>query len=208
MMNSKTDVKEIIFKIFDLLDENNISKEIDGLINKAIDEFIFDFSGEYSLKRFHELISKLVQFIYQRGLKLPKILSLTEALAEAISLLELGYRNEYSAGYDAAIVDASNPEINGFELIKSSLIEIIKNVEREKYIEWVFVSYIDTSDWKIKCEIIEFLFWIYIPYLPPRTQSYDPVVFADCYKELILNNINANQIIVQLSTGIENYFRF
>lgn len=204
MMSSKTDVKEIIFKIFNLLDENNISKEIDSLINKAIDEFVFEFSGEYSHKRFHYLISKLVQFIYKRGLKLPKEISLTEALAEAISLLELGYRNDYSAGYDAAIVDASNPEINGLELIKSALIEIIKNIEQQKYIEWVFTASIDPATWETKCKVIEFLLTLYAPFLPKNIQISESYLFVDSYKELILKSLNTDVIINQLASGMTN----
>ena len=204
MMNSE--IKEIIFKIFELLDESYITREIDSPIDKSVAEFKFDTDCEYSHQKFHKQIANVVQIIYRNGLKVPKNLSLPTALAEGILLLEKGYQNNHTTGYDAAIIDASNPDINGLELIKASLIEIIKNTERQKYIEWVFIVNIVPTNWETKCEIIEFLFQIYKPYLPPSVQQNDPIYFANSYKELILNNINSSQIISQLASGVANIF--
>jgi hypothetical protein len=90
-------------------------------------------------------------------MRLRQSLDRCEALAIAIDILERGYVGERSSGYEAACLDALDPELNGIEHVVRQMAEIIKTSEREEHAAWVLGTCLDPFDWQMKQRIAEFL---------------------------------------------------
>jgi hypothetical protein len=64
---------------------------------------------------------------------------------------------EYGTGYEAATLDANDPAQGGIWTALTGLAEAIKNIERRKYIEAVFVWHLHSCSWELLCEIAQLL---------------------------------------------------
>jgi len=202
MTNSNTKLKaeKILNKILQLLDEDLLKVQIDERINKAITTFKFNSEKQFSLQTFHKVISDFIKHLYENSLILPKKLSPSQACSEAISILEQHYQGAHSNGYYAAYLDASNPQINGIKLVLTSLEEIIKIIERQKYIKWVFTTNINPSDWQTKYFITEVLIERFRPFLPHSILKCPIAQFVDYYYDLIINHLTTTNLINQIAT--------
>lgn len=193
-----------IERILGLLDEELMRSEIDERIEKAAAQFEFDHEVPVTHQFFTRIISAFVQHIYEHGLRLPRLLSASQALTEAVAVLERGYRNPHAMGYDAAYLDAVNPEQNGVVVVLAGMTEAIKETERKKYVRWVFRSCIDQSDWNMKCQMAEFLLEHIGPFLPPEILRYDPAQLAEDLPELIVTHLRTDRVLGQLLSGSAN----
>jgi hypothetical protein len=137
-------------------------------------------------------------------LRLPRSISASQALTEAVSILERGYQNAHAGGYDAAFLDAVNPEQNGIVVVLSGITEAIKATERKKYANWVFKSCIDQSDWYLKCRIAECLLDRFGPFLPPDILRYDPARLAEDLPGLIVTHLRTDSLLGQMLSGTAN----
>jgi len=133
-----------------LLDENRVAGEIDEPIDQAARAFRFEAKEGCSHCDFNRIIGRFVSHLYKTGLRLPRHLSTEEAFAEAVFLLKKNYPGAHEDGYDVALMDASDTKLEGIEQILSGLAESIKEAEREKYMEWVFLDNVDQLDWNAK----------------------------------------------------------
>jgi len=198
--NSKLKAEKILNKILQLLDEELLKKQLDERIDRAITTFQFDSQKQFSLQTFHKVISDFIKHLYEHSVILPKKLSPSQACSEAISTLEQYYQGSHSNGYYAAYLDASNSQINGIQIILTSLGEIIKIIERQKYIKWVFSSNIDPSDWQTKCHITEIFIERFKSSLPYFVLKCPTAQLADHYYDLILNHLTTTNLINHIAT--------
>jgi len=199
MMSSKSrqNAEEILDAVFELLDAHHLYETIDEPIEKAIASFPFDIKTPVTHDYFIEITSRFVRHIYEQGLFIRQKLSLSQARSETIALLEDGYQNPYKRGYDAAYLDA----LNDIKQVLAQISDHIKMVSRARYQQWVYVSYIESLDWAVKCQIVDTLIKR-SSCLPPNITNCTPVRFVDEIPELIDRIISSEQLAYHsLSAG-------
>jgi hypothetical protein len=201
MTNSDTKqrAERTISDILSLLNEEHLRREIDERIDQASTAFQTTSKAVPSHRGFHEAISAFTGHIYEHGLRIPQRLSACQALGEALSILQQGYRNADTNGYDAALLDAMSPDQNGIEIVLSRMGEVIKATERQKYIRWVFASRLGPSDWHTRCHIAQVLLQRGREFLPAELLRCPPAQLADHCSALIITYLNAENLLRQMS---------
>jgi hypothetical protein len=162
---------QIVGRIIELLGDEEVRREIDDPIDQAMESFRFESRQGSPVRSFHQAIAECVQHLYACGMRLRRNLDRREALAIAIAILERGYVGEQTSGYEAACLDALDPELNGIEHVVRQMAEIIKTSEREKHAAWVLATSLDPFDWQMKQRIAEFLLERLKSVLPPELAS-------------------------------------
>ena len=190
---------EIINRLLECVDEEQIRRRIDDPIDKIIAQFPFPKSKSISYGEFLSSLKKFLYEIYAHALPCSRQFSPDEACAEGIHLLETGYSNLGSQGFNAAVLDATDPEQSGFETIAIRLGELIKAREREKYIRWGFAVVLDNCDWSMKCQIAKILFERLQEDFPIALQKKPPEQFADSIPLLIRFHAQTETLLEQLS---------
>jgi len=189
--------ENIIDSIMELLSEERVTSEIDEPIDLAAQAFQFEVKDPLSHPSFNRVIGRFVRHLYERGLRLPRLLSDQEALTEAVSLLEKSYRGIHTVGYDGALLDASRSKLEGLDPVLSCLAESIKEAERGKYVEWVFFDNVDQLDRAARYQLVSTYLTRYKNILPPHFQEIDPAQLADHFKDLILNHLSVDSQMKQ-----------
>lgn len=155
------------------LDPGRIKGLFDEPIDNAAHQFRHRAGCPVSDKTFHKVITDFVVQVYDRGLNARWKLS-TDPLGEAIVLLEGYYQSHYGHGYIAAALDANDATQGGIDAVLYLLKEIIKRVERHKYLRSIFATHIETADWHLQCEIVRILVETYRPFLPEQIGQCEP----------------------------------
>ena len=155
------------------LDLGRIKGLFDEPIDNAARQFRHKAGCPVSHKTFHKVLVDFVVQVYDRGLNARWKLS-TDPLGEAIVLLESHYQSHYGHGYIAAILDANDATQGGIDAVLYLLKEIIKRVERHKYLRSIFATNIETADWHVQCEIVRILVETYRPFLPEQIGQCEP----------------------------------
>jgi hypothetical protein len=162
--NIKEYAREKIETITSALDDSHIKSRFDEPVDKAARKFSHNTSCPVNTKEFHGVIAEFTAHIYQKGLNTE--IAFSEPLGYAIELLEDHYRGSYGTGYIAAALDANDPAEGGIDTVLNRLADIIKDIERQKYIKAVFAVNINPADWHLKCEIVSILLEDYRQFLP------------------------------------------
>ena len=199
--NDENEAAAIIDRIFDLLDEEQIRHVIDEPIEAAVAAFRLEEKPPLSHRDFHQAIAGLVRHVYKHGVPLPKMLSPSQACAEAISLLEAGYESAEARGYEAALLDVLNPAQNGLELVLAGLTESIKAQERRKYVEWVFASTLGPLGWRMRCQVAGQLRDQLRPFLPPMLQQCSAAQLADEIPALITTDLGTTTLLQRIPSS-------
>jgi len=97
----------------------------------------------------------------------------------ALAILETHYESLGAFGYDAAILDAVNPGLDGLAHILERISEIIITMVRTKYTKWVCASRIDPSNWPLRCTMAQILLERSGPYLTENLLRCKPEQFAE-----------------------------
>ena len=169
--NPAPTAEQVVSRIIELLGDEEVRREIDDPIDQAAESFRFEPKEASPVRLFHQAIAEFVQHLYARGMRLRRNLGRGEALAIAIAVLEQGYVGDQTSGYEAACLDARNPELNGIEHVIRQMAEIIKASEREKHAAWVLATSLDPFHWQMKQRIAEFLLERLKSVLPPELPS-------------------------------------
>ena len=213
MMNSdvKARAREKVEIMSAKLDHTLIKSQFDGPIDDAARHFKHTTSLPMTHRAFHEVIAEFVVQIYDKGLNARWMLS-GEPLGHAIDLLEDYYQGSYGRGYIAATLDANDPEEGGVDAVLNRLAEIIKDAERLKYIQAVFIVNIDPTDWYLKCEIVRILLEYYRPFLPKHLLRCKPWELANTIPSIMYRYICSDTTLQQVLSfpeqllTIENLF--
>jgi len=196
MTSSRSDARadNAVGRILVLLDESRVRGEIDNPIDAAAETFVYDEGEAASHQKLHQVLASFVQHVFRNGPRPPQELSLAQAGAEAIALLETGY-SSHASGYDAALVDAMNPRHDGVNLVLAQLAEIIKVNERRKYTQWVFASALEPLTWAQKCRVAEVLLDHLRPFLPPEMRCCVAAQVVDELPALILAHHSGDALL-------------
>ena len=155
------------------LDQGLIKNLFDEPIDNAARQFKHKTGCPVSHKMFHKVLADFIVQVYDQGLKACWKLS-ANPLDEAIALLDGHYQSHYGHGYIAAALDANDATQGGIDAVLGMLKEIIKHVERQKYLRNIFATNIETVDWHLQCEIVRLLLENYRPFLPEQIWKCEP----------------------------------
>ncbi len=200
MMNSdqKKNADSLLDDLFESLDDTNLQKLIDNPIRNAADDFEVHNSSEPSFDQFVKTTAQFVQYIYANGFQLPIKMTVAQAKAELLVLLEEGYQNANTKGFDAAYLDFLLMESDGLAYIMRRITDIIISRKRASYAAWIISSRITPQDWQIKCLIVESIFSRWAPYFPKTLLNCQPAQLANHIPGLIQALIQAANAIDEL----------
>ena len=175
--------EEIIQEVFRLLDEEYLKKHIDDPIETAAASVDVDEQAPTDFAAFIRRIGGFVQAIH---FQLKSIqLSTKDAEMEALKVLEF-YQGTRSTGFHAAFLDALHPDsLLGIDAVMRQLKEIIKEIERRNYVNWVYTTHIQSQNWHLRCAIVDALFQIWGEWLPPTLFKVPRATLAECIPELM-----------------------
>ncbi|PKN62634.1 MAG: hypothetical protein CVU57_23585 [Deltaproteobacteria bacterium HGW-Deltaproteobacteria-15] len=196
MTNSDRSPREeaILDTVFELLQEENLSRFIDEPIDDAFQAFQIETAEPLSHLNFNTIISRFFYELNAKAICPRRHLSETESLAEAVFLLEKYYKGVHTRGYDGAWMDASSSEGEGIGQVLFQLANTMKQIERDKYIKWVLLSNIDQHDWKMKVRLVSKYLQRYGEDLPPQLAGMDPFQLIESLPGLIDTVLSADFI--------------
>lgn len=203
MMSSDDHIKAemILDDILKVINELYMHKKINQPIEKAALKYTFLHPADVSYKSFNDTIQDFVTHLFNKGHAI-KISSKSIAIAEAVAIVEMGYRGS-SNGYYAAFLDSINPEINGFEVIRQQITEIIISILRAKHVQWVYDSNLTPLRWSTKTIIAQILLDRWKTYLPLNMQGISPAQMAD-HIPLLIDFIQKSEEKYRKSMGRRN----
>ena len=195
MMNSegKRKAAALIREVFEKTGEEYLQLRIDEPIARAAASFEFDRHLPVTHQTFTQVIADFVRHVYEQGLWRKQKLTVREARAEAVAILEEGYQTSRDRGYYAAFLDALNPDL-GLEYVLGQMATHIIAVARAKHVRWVCASRMELSDWTTRCLIAEILLEHWKPFLPENICECSPAQFAYHLSELIILGISINRM--------------
>ena len=183
--NARDEAVAIIDEVFDLISEDHLSRWIDKPLEEAAASFQVECSGPIEPRVFLGIMTDFVWHLHQHGCYVRQISSAQEACSEAVAIAEEGYQGPHARGYYAALLDVSNPELCGPELVLGQMTAFIAAKARARYVRWVCASRLCAEDWQTRCLIAGILLGRLRPFLPPNLARCTPAQFADCLPELI-----------------------
>lgn len=194
----------IIEQVFKLIDEDYLYQYIGQRIEEATADFKFDTEAPVTCRTFIHIIGDFVHHIYKNGLCIQQILSVSQARAEAMAILEEYYLGPHDRGYYAAFLDTSESRLDGHKFIITQIAEIVKTLAREKHLKWVYLSKIAPLDWVARCQIAEILLTQWRPFLPLTLRQCPPDQLADHLPDLInLLRLTDNKVKKMLNSDID-----
>lgn len=197
-------VENTLEKIISLLDDAHLSELIDQPMNRILSKLQHVATQPISRQEFHKIVASFVNELYLQGFGLK---TMPDPLAESLYFLDKFYQGIYSRGYFAARLDANNADYGGIDIVLRGLAEVIKDIERGKYINGIFRKYLDSCDWQIKCNIAETILEKYKPCLPPLLAQCKPEQIAEDIPSIILACLNAENILNKMSnTSLDMVF--
>jgi hypothetical protein len=120
---------------------------------------------------------------------------------EAIYLLTRFYRGGYTEGYEGALLDAMNGQLEGLELVLSRICESIKKIERAKYVNWVFAEHFDRLDWDARRRLVIAYLDKLKDFLPAKMLELSPARLVDRFRDLIIDYVSATDLLNRVLKG-------
>ena len=203
MTNSKAhfDPLKVISTLLDLLWDQRIRLEIEQLIELSSHDFQIDITEPIKPEGFNRIIAAFLKHIHSRALRLPRIISEREALAEAIHLL-MHYSDAEGPDRYGAIL--SNVILCGKEELKKVLFQlsqIIKTNEREKYIHWVFICHYLSLDWGKRCLVAATYKDLNLNQMTTELKIIKPEQIAEYFQHILKADVHLQNLLRQRSSG-------
>ena len=187
--------EKTLVKIADLLSEEQILAEVDQPLDQAAQAFRLELKEPLSYTSFNQAVGEFVRYVYKSGLRLPRDLSESEAVMEAIYLLTRFYRGGYTEGYEGALLDAMNGQLEGLELVLSRICESIKKIERAKYVNWVFAEHFDRLDWDARRRFVMVYLDKLRDFLPAKMLELSPARLVDHFRDQIIDYVSSTDLL-------------
>ena len=203
--DARAEGKRIADRLLADLDEDRLRRELDDGIDEAVSGYVRDAVPVRSQKVFLDVIADFVRHLYESGLRVPRILTSTQARADAIAQLEQHYPRTSDSGYEEALLDATSSGDQGMELVLAHMAEIIKLRERIAYKRWVFSDHLTRCSWTTRCAIAEYLLDRCAPLLPPRLAGCHPAQLADEIPALIAIELSTGTWLGNVRSGTDSF---
>jgi hypothetical protein len=181
--------KSAINTILEKLDEDRIASEIDARVERAAMSFTLASESPCSHAEFHQIIGELACHLFHHGHRFPQDIPADRASAEAMLLVHYAYRDAAADGYVAdsyvaAYLDAQDPE-SGIQTVISRMIQAFRAIEKEEYVDSVFVTHVRARDWEIRCRIVALLQEEWRDVLPQSLVERAPAELADDIRGIV-----------------------
>ena len=187
----------VIDTLVDLLWSERIYREIEYPIDTAVPKVELHRDEPMSHALFNQVIADFVKLIYGKTLRLPRELSDREALAEAIHLLNHYADAEGPDRYGAIAVLVLTGTHDDLTTVLVQLAEIIKDIERRKYIQWVFTCHFRILDWHERCRIVASYKELVSPSVSTALQELRPEQLVEYVEDLVRPDIICQNIFRQ-----------
>jgi len=195
-MKNSINEKSVVEILQKIKNDDEISI-IAGRIDAVRDNYLTTQHGVKTNSEFNKEISSFLSQVYTNGMRLPKYLNEKGALAEAIWLLDMGYKSEGATGYYAALIDATNPVNGKFGLIIHYLADTIKAIEIRRQTNYIYQSLINPDDTNTQIEIVKYLIKKNKSIIPNHIRKSSPNQFIKYYRELIEIDISAENLLTK-----------
>ncbi len=152
--------RQILDRTLALLDEDDLCRTIDAPLERAEREFSRREATAEACSQAEDLLRRLgsyLQFLYGRGLRVPRRLTDRQSEMEVLSLLQRHYQSLSGRGYEAAWVDSQGQGEVGIALLRDFLLDAVKQEERRKHLNWVIRSNVEVLNWQEKVAITQLL---------------------------------------------------
>lgn len=190
--------KETIATIAAKIDPTVLKSQFDDPILRVASEFSCDAKIPVTHRTLNRIVTNFVQQVYERALKASWVL--TDPLNEAVFLLERHYHSPvYGPGYAGALMHANDEAQGGIQAVVTGLAESIKNIERQKYVEGVFIWHLHGCSWELLCEITRRLLEECQPFIPPQMRRCDPAQLVDEIQSVIHMCVHSEFMLQQIS---------
>ena len=158
----------ILDEVLGLLDETVLEERIYAPIDRALIGFRIRNVTEEPINehRFIDIVTQFMVHMYKRGVPLSRTLSLAQARAEAIDLLERHYQGLHANGYAHALLDARRLGEEGTELVLADMAAAMKAIHQERYLDWVVARHIAPLNWQTKRDLVRALLERWRTFLP------------------------------------------
>ena len=166
--------EETISELTRLLNEAHLSALIDEPVDRVAAGVRHERAEADSVAGLHEVAARFVQRLYAEALPGMRKLSASQALDEAITLLERGYAGRGANGYFEAVLDATDESHGGIEVALLKMADVVKVRRRALYVNWLVARHIDPTDWELKCSLASLLLDRCEPFLSPQLQGCSP----------------------------------
>ena len=196
MMNSKDKRKAaaIIREVFEKTSEEYLQLRINEPIEKTATSFKFDKNAPVTHKIFNRVIADFVHHLYEHALWGKQALTVPQASAKAMAILEEGYQGSVDRGYYTAFLDALNPDL-GLEYVLGQMAGHIIAMARVEHVRWVCASRMELADRPTRCLIAEILLERWKPFPHESFGGSDPAQFAHNLSDLVILGISANRTV-------------
>ena len=188
----------IIDEILNLLGDEYIYNHIVNPIEKIALDFQYSQDRPITYRFFINTIGLFVQRAYKYGVRIKQEITKDQARSIAYMILENGYIGTNSSGFNAAYLDAINPELEGFELVLSKMTEVITSMEHTKHVRWVHENHLGCLDWQTKCHIAEIILERMASYLPSDLARCHPAQLSDHLEDLLNLLISSDKTVGKL----------
>lgn len=209
MMNSSSqDIKNKTLQVLGTLSARLDTSHISHAFDQALDYYVNQYRIPVNNAEFNREIASFLQTVYLIGVKPSMTLSIREATAKAVSLLDRYHNNQGAKGYEAAYLDAVYSGEEGIGDVCFQLLQIVKESEIRKYRDYVYSTTIDPSDWQFHVNITQGIIELFGEYLPPLIGESPPVRFSWHYKELIEMVLSSQDIALKISSGSYSFLQY
>lgn len=192
-----TRAQAVISTIAADLDEDLIRRRFDEPVDAVVRRFRYQADDPVTSGTFHSVVSDFVGQVCAEGLNKPG--AWIDPLSEALDLLDHHYESPaYGRGYVAARLDARDPARGGLPSVITSLAEIIKAVERQKYVQGVFNRRLVGVDWEVRCAIAKLLLARDIAFLPRQLAACSPALLTDEIPSMLLTALRIDSVVHQI----------
>ena len=168
--DQRKQAEQIILNIYAALDDHLIAQRFDGPIDQGLRTFQYEATYPVTRQNFHRIIARFTDYLYETALKASWKISCRDPLTHAIYLLENHYQGTYSQWYMGAWLDATDDQQDGMDTVLQRMAEAVKAMERQEYIQWVFVAHYESLPWNLRCVVTDILLQQYRQFLPPIFQ--------------------------------------
>jgi len=198
--DSKERAERIVESALQLLTDDRAVQQVEERIDWILETFEINVEEEITAQWFHGVVSGFVRTVYRSGLGFERRLGRSEALAEAIFVIEQSYRHEQARGYDAALVAFLNDGPDALGQVLGQMAEWHKTDQRERRKQRILDRCISPSDWATKCQVAKLLQKLMVYSLPQQIVQYPPGQLAPHWKELLILYADLNGSVAHLGS--------
>jgi hypothetical protein len=196
-----SDLLSLIDEVCALTSTDTLRCLIDEAILLAAGSFGEGPKAPITTETFLEVIGEFVGQLYAHGLGVARQLTSSQARAEAVAILEEGYEGPDSRGFDAALMDGTDPKGPGIEWVLERIAAAIIVRQRSQHVRWVFETRINSLNWADKCRLAEFLIAQNTVFFPEALLGCRPAQLAHLLAELITILSAAEEKLALIRSG-------